>query len=236
MLRLIAAEVLKLRRRNGMMAMVLLLLVGGTAVLVAAVALTADGGVRGEGHFRDAIGVLSMTGAVAGVIVGATAGGADIEAGVFRDLAATGRPRLELLLSRVPAAWALLAPPLLVAVLIAAVACGPDASLALAGAATALAAGAMTSAACVGLAALAGSRGTVIGVALAFQLGASPLLAQVGPLGDGRLAIPQVAIGRLMGASELTAGFGVGLALAVLAAWVLAALGAGAWRTTTQEI
>ena len=52
-----------------------------------------------------------MTGAVAGVIVGATAGGADIEAGVFRDLAATGRSRTALFAARLPGAWAIVVPP-----------------------------------------------------------------------------------------------------------------------------
>ena len=45
--------------------------------------------------------------AVAGVLVGATAGGADIEAGVFRDLAATGRWWTALFVARVPGAWAI---------------------------------------------------------------------------------------------------------------------------------
>ena len=42
-----------------------------------------------------------------GVIIGATAGGADIETGVYRDLVATGRSRTALFFSRVPAAWIL---------------------------------------------------------------------------------------------------------------------------------
>ena len=42
---------------------------------------------------------------MAGAIIGATAGGADIESGVFRDLVATGRSRTALFFSRVPAAW-----------------------------------------------------------------------------------------------------------------------------------
>ena len=48
--------------------------------------------------------MLALLAAVAGAIVGATAGGADIEAGVFRDLAATGRSRTALFFARVPGA------------------------------------------------------------------------------------------------------------------------------------
>ena len=102
--------------------------------------------------------------------------------------------------------------------------------------ASVLAAGAVTSTVCVGLAALTGSRGIVIGIALAFQLGVSPLLAQIGALGDARLAIPQVAVSRLSDAAGLTAEMGIGLAVAILVAWSVAALAAGASRTAAQGI
>ena len=104
------------------------------------------------------------------------------------------------------------------------------------GVASVLAAGAVTSTVCVGLAALTGSRGIVIGIALAFQLGVSPLLAQINALGDARWGIPQIAVGRLSDAAGLTAEMGLGLAIGVLVAWSAVALAAGAWRTTTQEI
>ena len=65
-----------------------------------------------------------------------------------------------------------------------------------------LIAGALTAAVCVGLAALTGSRGTVIGLALAFQLGVSPILAQVEAIGDFRYGIPSVAIARIGGAAS----------------------------------
>ena len=51
--------------------------------------------------------MLALLASVAGAIIGATAGGADIESGVFRDLVATGRSRTALFFSRVPAAWVL---------------------------------------------------------------------------------------------------------------------------------
>ena len=97
-----------------------------------------------------------------------------------------------------------------------------------------LTAGALTSAVCVGLAALTGSRGTVIGLALAFQLGVSPILAQVEAIGDARYGIPQVAIARIGGVDELE--FALATAIAIVLAWAAAALAAGAWRSATQEI
>ena len=59
--------------------------------------------------FDSAAGILTLLASVAGAIVGATAGGADIETGVFRDLVATGRSRTALFFARVPAAWIVVA-------------------------------------------------------------------------------------------------------------------------------
>ena len=102
-----------------------------------------------------------------------------------------------------------------------------------AGAGQVLISGALTAAVCVGLAALTGSRGTVIGLALAFQLGVSPILAQVEAIGDFRYGIPSVAIARI-GGGELE--FALATAFAIVLAWAAAALAAGAWRSATQEI
>jgi hypothetical protein len=246
-LRLIRAEILKLRRRTGMVAVCAVVTVGAVAIFYAVLAALhlADAGrspAGGAGHFGDIVAILAMAGPVAGVIVGATAGAADIEAGVFRDLVATGRSRLALFFARVPGAWAIVLPVLALAVALAAVlatvldgaSSAPTGGDIASAAAEVLTAGALSAAVCVGLAALTGSRGTVIGVALAFQLGVSPLLAQVGPLGDARFGIPQVAIARIGGADDLE--FAVVTAIAILLAWAAAALAAGAWRSSTQEI
>jgi hypothetical protein len=209
--------------------MTALLTIGAAAIYLAALAVLGEDVHR----FGDAVAILAMTASVVGVIVGATAGGADIETGVYRDLVATGRPRLELLLARVPGAWAVIAPGLVAAVALAAVVSGAsDAGEIARGLAAVLAAGAVTSAVCVGLAALAGSRGTVIGIALAFQLGVSPLLGQIEAIGDARRAIPMIDVARINGSDE----FSIVLAVGVLMAWVLVALAAGAWRAQTQEI
>ena len=239
-MRLVEAEVLKLRRRTGMVAMTAILTVVAVAVFYVIQAIRGDAG--GIDHFNDAIAVLAMAGSVAGAIVGATAGAADIEAGVFRDLAATGRSRLALFFARVPGAWAIVLPVLALAVALAAVlasvldgpAPAPTADDIVTGAAQVLVSGALTATVCVGLAALTGSRGTVIGLALAFQLGVSPILAQVEAIGDARYGIPSVAIARIGGVDELE--FALATAIAIVLAWAAAALVAGAWRSATQEI
>ncbi len=228
-MRLIRAEVLKLRRRNGMVAMTAILTFVAVAVYYAIQAIRGDA----DGHFNDAIAVLAMAGSVAGAIVGATAGAADIEAGVFRDLVATGRSRLALFFARVPGAWAIVLPMLALGVALAAVLDTPTSDDIVAGAGQVLISGALTAAVCVGLAALTGSRGTVIGLALAFQLGISPILAQVEAIGDFRYGIPSVAIARI-GGGELE--FALATAFAIVLAWAAAALAAGAWRSATQEI
>ena len=183
-----------------------------------------------------------MTAGVAGVIVGATAGGADIEAGVFRDLAATGRGRIALFAARLPGALAVLLPLLVAAValpaLLSAVLSGGEPLTASAvgdGALQVLASGALTAAISVGLAALFGARGMVMGVVLAVFLGIDPVLAQIEAIGDARHLIPQVADRRARRRRRRRpdrrrgrrdrARLGRGRAL-----------GLGAWRTRTQEI
>ena len=228
MIRLVNAEILKLRRRTGMLVLASLLTVAAVAIYYAVVAATG-----GTAHFDDVVAVLALSGSVVGVIVGATAGAADIEAGVFRDLVATGRSRLALFFARVPGACAIVLPALAVAVIGAALLSGGGAvGLALA---QVLGSGALAATVCVGLAALTGSRGTVIGLALAFQLGVSPMLGQWEAIGDGRFAIPMVSRARLGGGAD-DIGLAVGAALAILLGWAAVALAAGAWRSTTQEI
>ena len=141
---------------------------------------------------------------VAGAIVGSTAGAQDIESGVFRDLAATGRSRIALFGARVTGAWAVVLP---IAALSAAAMAG--ASVGLAGPLAAPAAGArswparpaswppraLSSAVAVGLSALIGSRGPVIAIVLAFYLAIGADAGRDRFLGDVRQAIPTVALG-----------------------------------------
>ncbi len=247
-LRLIRAEILKLRRRRGLMAWTALLTFGAVALCYGLGALMHVAGdpaqwkaVGGREGFDLAMALLAMTGAVAGVLIGATAGGADIEAGVFRDLAATGRSRTALFCARVPGAWAILVPATLAAIAGAAIlasvldgAGALPASAVVEGGGAALVSAMMLGAVSVGLAGLASSRGMVIGTVLAFQLGLSPILAQIGALGDVRYAIPSVATARIGGG--LADEVALAVAILVVVGWMAVTLGAGLWRTRTQEI
>jgi hypothetical protein len=231
MTRLIRADLLKLRRRTDMLSVVALFVFGSIAAYFIAGLFLDE-----AGDFETATGVLTLIASVAGAIIGATAGGADIESGVFRDLVATGRSRTALFCSRVPAAWILTLGMLAVAVIASAALSTPSLGELLRGGAQVLTAGALTAAVCVGLAALTGKSGPVMGIALAFQLGVAPLLAQLDVLGDARWAIPAVAISRFDGADGILASLPLAGAIAIILAWAAAGLGGGLWRTRTQEI
>jgi ABC-2 family transporter len=248
--RLVSAEVLKLRRRRGMLAIAILLTLGLVALVFAVTGVQhASNPTRyhpagGALNYRAGLKVVTMMALVVGAIVGGTAGTQDVESGVFRDLAATGRSRLALFGSRVFGAWTIVLPILAattaaLAVLAHALAGGTpnaDTAMVVAGTAEVLLAGALSAAAAVGLSALVGSRGPVIGILLAFFLALEPLLAAVGLLGDTREALPSVALDRIGHVPTGSLQVALGTAVAVVIAWVLATLGLGAWKTRTREI
>jgi ABC-2 family transporter protein len=250
-LRLISADLLKLRRRRGMLALALLGTLGVVALVFTITTIqhattpAEYGPAGGLETYREAIGLVSLLALVAGVIIGGTAGTQDIESGVFRDLAATGRSRTALFLSRAAGALAVVLPIVgLTAIAAAAGAIalkgglpGPDAGMLLSGTAQMLAAGALSTAVAVGVATVVGSRGPVIGMLLAFFLAISPLLPGIAFLGDIRQLVPDVALNRI-GDLSTPAGMHValGTAIAVVLGWITLSLAAGAWRTKTREI
>jgi hypothetical protein len=251
-LRLVAADLLKLRRRRGMLSLMLLGTLG--SMLIGFAVLTIQhagdparyGPAGGLENYRGAIDFLSAMCLIAGAIVGATAGTQDMESGVFRDLAATGRSRTALFGSRVLGGWALGLPLAALAAALAAIGgtalsgslAAPGVGALAAGTAMALSAMALSTAVGVGVAALVGSRGPVIGIMLALELAVLPLLQQVGFLGGARQLLPPVALNRIGDLPPTVAGLHValGTAVAVILGWVVAALAAGAWRTRTREI
>jgi hypothetical protein len=196
-------------------------------------------------NFQDAIGFETLMTIVAGVIVGTTAGAQDLESGVFRDLVATGRSRLALFGARVPAAWAIIVPIGAATAAIAGIASvalagslpQPGAAAILAATIAVMTAGALSAAVAVGLSALVGSRGPVIGIMLAFTLVIDQVLQHVGFLGAARDGLPSIALNRIADLPPLhDVNPSLTIALAVVLGWAAAALGIGAWRTRTSEI
>src|SRR4051812_30730111 len=126
--RLIGAEVLKLRRRRGMLiAATLLVIVPVVAAYAVLAALHgADpakyGPAGGGDNLAATIELTSQVGGVAAVLIGVTAGGGDVAAGVFRELVMTGRSRTLLFAVRVAGGLAVLAPLMAAALAVAATA------------------------------------------------------------------------------------------------------------------
>jgi ABC-type transport system involved in multi-copper enzyme maturation permease subunit len=251
MLALISTDVLKLRRRRGMLAISLLLTAGLMLVAFVVMAIqhggdpTKYGPAGGLANFKEDIVIVGLMALIVGTIIGATAGTQDIESGVFRDLAATGRSRMALFASRVAGAWAVVLPILGVTAGIVTAGCialagslpAPGAGAIAAGTAAVMVAGALSAAVAVGVSALVGSRGPVIGIMLAFYLAVQNAVLAMGFLGGARQIVPDAAIHRI-GDMERMPGVHVGLGAAVLVVigWSAITLGLGAWRTKTREI
>jgi len=109
-IRMIRADLLKLRRRRALMAWSGLLFVGAQLLFYGygAVRHASDaahfGPAGGTHGLANAIMLVSYLGGVAAVMIGTAAGGGDAAAGVLRDLVSLGRSRLALFAVRLPAA------------------------------------------------------------------------------------------------------------------------------------
>lgn len=248
--RLIRADALKLRRRNGMMAVVIAETFGITLLVYTVMALQhasnplKNGPAGGVSSYHHSITAIQMFVVIAAAIIGATAGAADLETGVFRDLAATGRSRVALFASRIFGAWAVVVPIVVGVSAVTAIGASalagplpaPSISTILSATTSLVLAGMLSAAVSVGLAALIGSRAPVVTIVLAFQLAISPLLVGVGFLGGARQAIPKVAFDRIASAPHQSIHLALATAVIVVLAWGGAAFIAGAWRTRTREI
>jgi ABC-type transport system involved in multi-copper enzyme maturation permease subunit len=254
--RLVSADVLKLRKRFGLVTVVSLLTVVALVVTDAIIELlhVYDPAKHGPAGGITMLGNLAFTisalGAVAAAIVGATAGSGDLDSGVYRDLVVTGRSRLALYASRIPAGLLFLLPFVAAAYALEAGASvvfagsNPEPStylLVVTGLWTVLKV-AFYYLLAVGLACLIGSRSYTIGILLGWTAAISPLLASISALGGARQGIPAVALDSLLpGGLGDSARQGPVIAMSVatvalvLIAWAAAALASGAWRDTTRD-
>jgi hypothetical protein len=188
---------------------------------------------------RGALELLTRIGAVAAVLVGVNTGGGDLAAGVFRELAVTGRSRLALFAARIPGGLAFLLPLVAMAFAIAA-----TASVALAASGQAPGAGLLLEYAgwlglattlafllALGVSSLLASQVTAIGILLAWQLAVAPLLLQT-------RKFDTVLLGAALERLEPGAGnssISLTTALVLIVAWTLVPLAAGARRTQTRD-
>jgi hypothetical protein len=249
----VSAELLKLRKRRGLVLSALALttvpmIIAYIVLLILHAANAAKHGPAGGlENFSGSMDLLSQLSVVAAILVGATLGAGDLGSGVFRELVVTGRSRLALFAARVPAGLALVF--LLVG---AAFAVTATASAVFAGSSDAPGAGLLVSSAvwlglvtslalvlALGVSSALGSRGTTIGILLGWQLIAMPLLLQIGALGALREGLLEAATQRLEPARLFEGGATVPMSLAaavtVIAAWTVIPLAVGAWRTCTRD-
>ncbi|MCW2916259.1 MAG: transporter permease [Actinomycetia bacterium] len=250
--RMTAADLLKLYRRRALMAWSVALFVGGQIAFYGLGALqhAADpahhapaGGPRG---LANAMMLVSYLGGVAAVMIGTAAGGGDTAAGVFRDLASTGRSRIALFAVRVPAAlvvtglFAVLAFIVTAtgAVVFAGAGSAPSAAvLAQCGLAVAVTIG-VTTVLAVGLSSVLSSRSITIGLLLCWNLALGRVLEHATGLGSLREVLSIAAGDRLVPVSvggAYVVPMPVTTAALVLLVWAALAVVAGAWQTTRRD-
>jgi ABC-type transport system involved in multi-copper enzyme maturation permease subunit len=245
-MRLISAEILKLRRRRALMLWVSLLTVGSVvvayAVLLAlhAAAPDTNGPAGGAQNLENLLGLFTILAGVAAVLLGTTAGSQDVSAGVFRELVVTGRSRSTLFRVRFPGALAVFLP--LVAAGFALAVAGSyvfAGSLPTAGleevrgyGVAVLAYGVVSLAAAVALGAVMPGR-VATAVLVAWNAVVAPLLMSFAVLGRGRDAIDVAAALHFAPAADGRTAIAMtsGTALVVLALWVAVSQRLGAWWT-----
>lgn len=250
--RLVGAEILKLRRRYGLMAFAALLTVApmvigyGVTVFLHATDAAHHGPGGGVDNLSGSLGVLQILGGIAAVLIGSTLGAGDLGAGVFRELVVTGRSRIALYTARIPAGLSLLMVFVTAGFLIAAIGSvafagslpAPSAELLLRSYGWIAITTTTSLLVSLGVASLIGSRSTSIGILLAWQLGLANLLLAFSFLGITREALLPAATARLAPtALNLDSSVAISLPASVLTItlWTLTALAAGGWRTTSRD-
>ncbi len=207
------------------------------------------GGLNG---FQDGLRILAVIfGPLAAILIGTDAGAGDVSAGVFRDLVVTGRSRLALFASRVPAAIAVTWVVALIGYAVMAIgvyaladgASTPDAASLLNGLGFTLLSTGVIAAVAVGFSSLTASKPAALVVLIGWQLIASPILTNISSLGSARELVLREAINHFSPVG-LGDGHGPGSAIVtlssatavlVMAGWLAVFLALGAWRTRTMD-
>jgi ABC-type transport system involved in multi-copper enzyme maturation permease subunit len=255
-LRMAEADFLKLRRKRSTLIWAGVLTLGPLLAffLVRAIQHSSDparyGPAGGLACYPDALRLLAVFfGPLAAILIGVEAGAGDAASGVFRDLVATGRSRLALFASRLPAAlglcWLIVGAGYLLTIAgTYAFASGsptPGGDLLAEGLGFALLSTGAVCLVAVGFASLTASRAVALTVLIGWQLVASPILANIGSLGGSRRAILSQALVHFSpvdlggGMHGTTVTMSLLVALIVLVAWLAVLLALGAWRTATMD-
>jgi ABC-type transport system involved in multi-copper enzyme maturation permease subunit len=263
--RMFAADLLKLRKKRSTLLWALVIGLAPIVIMFAVKAIEhgveplkiSPGHVEGYGpaggmdSFHMGLRLLGglFFGPLVAILIGVEAGTGDASAGVFRDLVVTGRSRLALFASRVPAAlaltWVVMVAGYLLILLGTFVFAGnlatPDGALILNTLGFLLLSSGVLCAVAVGFASLTTSKPASIIALIAWQIIATPIIVSISSLGDARHFVLGAALANLAPMSVGGGGHGgeiaisTGTALLVIVLWLVVFLGLGAWRTRTMD-
>ncbi|HEY2055985.1 MAG TPA: hypothetical protein VGH14_18780 [Solirubrobacterales bacterium] len=244
---MIRAELLKLRRRRPAMILVAVLTGGAVLAFQAYTQLRHGshpqevGPVGGEAGMGELLKMQGLYfGAIASILIGTEAATADLAAGVFRDLVATGRSRLALFWVRLPAAliislaFTIMAYALGVAGLFA-YADGlatPTVGQIVEGLGWVLLANAAITALALGVGSVTGSRALTLTGLIGWQTIGSQLIIHDVPNPTFLLNVGLSAAAPLQ---LVPVQIGTAAAVVVIAGWTAIPTLAGAWRTSRQD-
>jgi hypothetical protein len=248
---MIAADLLKLRKKRTVAGWALVLTAGISTVFYAylVIAHATDpwhhGPAGGLRHFNNAISTLGLDfGTIAAILIGVEAGAGETADGIFRELVVTGRSRLALFATRIPAALivtlVVVSAGLAIATLVTFVFAGgdptPSAWLAAQAVGWVLLANSAVCVVAVGVGALMGSRPAALISLIAWQTIATRLLLNTPALGGVRKAVLDAALTQLKpGPHGRDVAMSAALAVVVIALWAAIAASLGAWRTRTRD-
>jgi ABC-type transport system involved in multi-copper enzyme maturation permease subunit len=254
-LRMTSADILKLRKKRSVIVWALVLVLAPLIVffIVKAAQHSSSparyGPAGGMPGLRDGLRILGMLfGPLAAILIGVEAGTGDAVAGVFRDLVVTGRARVALFATRVPAALivTLVVSALGYALMLAGVFAfasnlqTPSLGLILEGLGfVALETGVICVVA-LGFAALSNSRPAAIVTLIGVDLIVSPILANITSLGGVRRVLLNQALAHFAPVAHLgdhgpTITMSTLTALIVSVGWLAVFLALGAWRARTMD-
>jgi hypothetical protein len=248
---MIAADLLKLRKKRSVAGLALVLTAGISIVFYAylVIAHATDprhhGAAGGLHHFVNAFSTLGLDfGTIAAILIGVEAGAGDAADGVFRELVVTGRSRLALFATRIPAALivtlAVVGSGLAIATLVTFLFAGgdptPSAWLVVQSIGWVVLANSVVCVVAVGLGALMGSRAAALISLIAWQTLATRLLLNTSALGGVRKAVLDAALTQLKpGPHSRDVAMSGLIAVVVIALWAAIATTLGAWRTVSRD-
>jgi hypothetical protein len=256
---MIAADILKIRRHRPTMTAAAVGSVAITVLYLAFILWRHGGQLPGSQTLDDGTSLLGLYfGSFAAILIGAEAGTIDSASGVFRDLAATGRSRTALFLTRVPAAVAVSLAFNLSGFAIAVAAAfafhggspGPGPALVFESAGWVVIATTAVCALAVGAGSFSGSVAVTLTAVIGWQTIATGILYLASFLGAARDLVLLIALCRFLpgqtigthahpGSSNALSNYKLAMpavvAVIVILAWAGIAAAAGAWRTAARD-